>query len=113
MTPLVSTIFSGDFTAISTRFSLTLIRLNLPTVSMILSLSKVSAMMVTADADCTHCMMLFSFQRSLNRLSILCRTDQSFLAVTMQVLVLISSLLSLRIFRMLSSWSVVTDSFEA
>ena len=70
-------------------------------------------MIVTADADWTHCMMLFSFQRSLKRLSILWRTDQSFLAVTMQVLVLISSLLSFRILRMLSSWSVVTESFDA
>ena len=79
---------------------------------MILSLRRVSAMMVTAEADWTHCMMLSSFQRSLNRLSILCRTDQSFLAVTMQVLVRISSLLSFRIFRMLISWSVVTDSLD-
>ncbi len=113
MTPAVSTIFSGDFTTISTRFSLTLMMLNLPTVSVILSFSMRSAMMVTAEADCTHCMMEFSFQRSLKRLSILWRTVQSFLAVTMQVLVLISSLLSFRTARIASSWSVVTLSLEA
>ena len=58
-------------------------------------------------------MMEFSFHRSLNRLSILWRTVQSFLAVTMHVLVLISSLLSFRTLRMASSWSVVTLSLEA
>jgi len=113
MTPLVSTIISGDLTAISTRFSLTFIRLNLPTVSMMRSLSVLSAMIVTAEADWTHCMIEFSFHRSLKRLSILWRTDQSFLAVTMQVFVLISSLLSLRMRRMFISCSEVVPSLEA